>query len=100
MHGAILPGQLTTAGTRTPPSRSVPLPPEKGAFDAGGLASRGTPPLSARSSGDRAPVANKAFVAPPLSEVTKTSVFSRIPFFSSVAMIRPTCRSALVIMAA
>ena len=66
-RGSSLPGQLTMVGTRTPPSCSEPLPPRSLPFEAGGFSPSATPPLSLRSSSDRAPVAKRALVAPPLS---------------------------------
>jgi len=94
--GRSRPGQLTIAGSLTPPSFKPPLPPEKGVFEQGGLA----PASFARSAAGRAPVANMALVGPPLSDVKKISVSSRMFFRSSAATIRPTCRSREVIMAA
>ena len=44
-RGFSLAGQLTKAGTRTPPSRRLPLPPLNGALDAGGFCPAGCRPL-------------------------------------------------------
>lgn len=79
--GASRPGQLKNAGTRTPPSCSPALPPLKSAFEAGSFAPSARPPLAACSAGERAQVAKRALVSPPLSEVKKMSVLSRTPFF-------------------
>ncbi len=77
--GFSLPGQLKMVGVRTPPSYSEPLPPRSLPLEAGGFAPSATPPLSARSSSERAPVANRRFVAPPLSLLKMISVLSRKP---------------------
>ena len=54
----------------------------------------------ARSSLECAPLATTALRGPPLSLEKMISVFSRSPFFSSAATIRPTWSSSDVIIAA
>ena len=88
-RGLELPGQLTKAGTRTPPSYRLPLPPRNGALEAGVLR-----PLDAALFGSRSsllwPRRNSAAGRAAVVAGEEDDRVVAQPLLSSAATIRPT----------